>query len=300
MMKTIKKIVCIIIVNILLLGLIELSSYIYVCNKNKDLLVLYNKAFNNKCDNKECYFIGYPPIRNASINEIANKRPVEWGKKKPIVLFGCSFIEGTGLTNDETISHKLAEYSDRTIINRGLSSSGITHMYWQLNQNKIISIFPSDTEYFIYNFIDDHLNRLYSTRSGILDSRLLPKYKIKNGKLVEIKPIVFLHKFFTSYIIEEIVTKIKRKDINGTKKLTTELFNESYKIIKNKFPNAKFVLLVMDNDIDMKFFSDLDKNIIIVRVPVYEDKKYYIEDNIHPSALYWDEVVPYISKELNL
>lgn len=302
-----KKILYIILVNLLLLSLIELFCYFYICNRDKNLIIGHLKLTNRISSSKYnfhdnfIHYIRYPNLQVLSKEEmIYPVREIVERQEKPIVIFGCSMVEGPGLSEKQTVSYKLADYSNHTVVNRGRSATDISYMYWQLNQREVLDNLPLDTQYVLYFFIEDHLRRLYTVRGWLLDGNIYPKFRLTNNELVEIHRFLPVHYFFSSFVVEEFLMKRNRININKTKKLTTKLFNESYKIIKERLPNAKFIIFVMDNDFDLNFFDNLDENIKIYRLPIYEESQYFLEDNVHPSEKYWDKVIPYIAKSLNL
>lgn len=61
-------------------------------------------------------------------------RPIENANspKRPIIIFGCSYAYGYNFDNKETISHIMAQFSTRPIINRACCGWGIQHMVYQL------------------------------------------------------------------------------------------------------------------------------------------------------------------------
>ena len=57
--------------------------------------------------------------------------------KKPIVLFGCSFAAGSGLKDDETLSARISQLTNRSVYNRGDEGLGPQMMLYQLQTKKI-------------------------------------------------------------------------------------------------------------------------------------------------------------------
>lgn len=109
-------------------------------------------------------------------------------KNRPIILFGCSFTYGQNLEQNQTMSYKLSQYTNRAVINRAHSGWGIQHMLWQLKNDKELTKIPNP-EYIIYTFIPDHIGRLYSFCYFNHEWYLSPAYKIlRNNSLKEIIP----------------------------------------------------------------------------------------------------------------
>lgn len=300
------------IVNIfILLFFIEFFAYNLLVNKYKGFIeqnkqfedifspkFRYSKVTINSHDYRQYYF-----------------RPVEYRNKSksPILLFGCSFVEGFGLRDNQIFSYKLADYTDRTVFNFGQCGTGIQFFYSLLSDDSFINFLPKNTEYVIYTFIPDHLPRLYRYRPFVFEPKYINRYLIKNNKLTEDKlHFLFLHSTFTSAVIEEYVSNERFKNKEKTDELFLKLFVESDKIIKRKLPKAKFVILCYSNTSwDFPIKSELEllrKTIPDVTIidlndyfpELYNNSEYCISDGFHPNEKAWDLIVPFISEKLQL
>ena len=314
----------ILLINLLIILIIfitaELSSYIMLFSKYKEDIINFNNIVNSESKIK-IPFLKYskvilPTRENLLCNGGGCFRPVEYKNSdlKPIILFGCSYTEGFGLEDNETFSHKLAQYTNRSVYNRGRSGTGIPFLYYQLNDNEIIKELPKNPEYIIFTLIPDHFPRLFRYRNFVLGGEHTLRYKIQDDKLIEDKiKFPFLHSLFTSIVIEEYLTNKNSSDTKKVTDLTVKLFDESYKKIKENFPNAKFVILYFECPFDekntydelLKDISKISDDITMIHIneklpQLTEHDEYWIEDKSHPSAKAWDLIVPMISKELNL
>lgn len=296
-----KKFIFIFINTFIALILIELLSYQVLCYRYKDDL------------GKQ--FIKYSKINILNDDKLLTGfRPTEYRDKNkpPIFVFGCSYVQGTGLNDNQTVSRKLADYTNRTVYNRGKSGLGIYYFYYLLNNEKIIKDLPKNPQYIIWILIPDHVPRMYRYRSvplGIYNFRS----KIKNGQIVTDNiSCKFLHSFFTSIVLEEFIAKRRYENKSKTDFMFIKLFKESDKLIKKNFPNTKLVVVSFDlyNYIPADYYRRLqllkdeipDIQIIDINkeIPDIADKRYIGDDKVHPNEQAWDKIVPVLAKKLNL
>ena len=292
---------------------IEGLAYFKLYTKYKNDIKNYNEIIGRKA----IIPLGYQKVTLPSENNLlSNFRPVEYRDKKnnPIILFGCSYTEGFGLEENETFSRKLADYTNRTVYNRGKSGTGIPFLYYQLTNDKVIKELPKNPEFVIFTLIPDHFPRLFRYRNFVLTGDHTLRYKIKNDKLVIDKPIFkCLHSLFSVIVLEEYLTE--KRDIESFKdnSLFNKLLDESHKIIKTNYPNSKFVILYYKSPSDIEGYDDIkiynyaekNKDVILIDITkelpnIQNNKEMWLVDNNHPSAKAWDLVVPMITEKLNI
>ncbi len=310
-----KKIIFINLIFILVLfTIIETVSYNILVNRYKDCIEAFNNIEGNPAikigmkyekvtlPNKKDLNSDFRPIENRDTN------------KKPIILFGCSFTEGFGLNEDETFSRKLADYTNRTVINRGKSGTGIPFLYYQLSDKEIVNSLPKNAEYIIFTLIPDHFPRLFRYRNFVLTGDHTLRYKIKDNKLVEDRPIFpAIHSLFTSILIEEYIANKKSENKQEKEKLFYKLFEDSYKIIQKEFPDTKLIILYIKNPQDndtheydeiINSLKNLGNNVDIIYIndfiPDIYEEKYWLEDRDHPSAAAWDKIIPILTNKFNI
>lgn len=314
---------------LLFLILIFLEYYCYsgMYDKNEDLL-LYNHKIKKACSLKEKihFYVQnvFPPHDYSFSNYVQkiyeNLRPVEYRNKSknPVIIFGCSFAFGHNLNQNETFSYKLANYTDRTVYNRAYGGQGIPFFYYQLNDEALMKTFPSNSEYIIYVFIRDHINRNLRLFSWEMYNLKLINYKLKNNKLKLVNNnniFSYLNYFYLVKYIKSIIYGFEIKNRDKKEKLFFKYIEESDKIIKEKFPQAKFVILYMYDPVDTNFDDSFDfnylyevvkninPNIILLNstklCPSLTSVNYWLKDG-HPNAKAWDLLVPEISKKLEM
>ena len=307
----------ILIINLLILfglfTIVECCAFYKLYNKYKNCILSYNKIL----ERKTIIPMSYQKVTVANEKDLlSNLRPVEYRdkNKQPIILFGCSYTDGFGLNEDETFSRKLADYTNRTVFNRGKSGTGIPFFYYQLSNNKVINELPKNPEFIIFTLIPDHFPRLFRYRNFVLTGDHTLRYKIKNDKLVidelKFKP---LHSLFIGIVLEEYIAEKMYQESGNDNILFNKLFDESHKLIKEHFKNSKFVIIYYKSPIDTNSIEDKkvydyikkNKDIILIDIAkeipnIQNNKEMWLTDNIHPSAKAWDLIIPIITKKLNI
>lgn len=322
-----KKFIVNVIVFILCYFIVDF--YIYQLNCNE-----YKKFTNTDIYPIMSYSKFYTKNLNFSLSklkEICNQSDFNFFRKNPansnlntkpaVLLFGCSFTYGTLLEDKQTLHYKLSKLTKRNVYNRSLQSCGIQHMYFFLSdKNFFNTITTTRTQYAIYVYIPSHLQRLTThifPNSLGLNGNILT-YKLKNNDLITNNTPSFLYR---SFIFKELV-KIndKRNNTftleNNYKKfiLANEMFLRSKKILEEKYPDIKFVILKYsfenDNDVNYELpfmwdilekegFIILDTKDLIGRKFVLNSKD-TVKDGYHPSEYAWDLIIPPLIKKLNL
>ncbi len=314
-----KKIFKIILVNfiifIFLLALSEVICYKKLEQRYEEPLKNFNRA---KTGNTA--LIRYQRIEKFSYTDLRQSFRIfkkDNAKKKPIIIFGCSFAHGFGLSDNDVFAKRLSDLSGRTVFDRSSSGTGLQHVYYQLNTKSIQNEIPV-ADYIIYVFIYDHFDRLFKNRACIVSQQLMLRYKINNNKLEEIKPIFLpLNSLYTTIVIQEhILHTIHNKKVDDESRLFTKIIKESQKTAKEKFPEAKFIILVYPEPLASKYEINLDyynkelnklskEGFIVINAErlvghPLNSKEYTGKDGYHPSAKAWQEITPKLVKNLSL
>lgn len=242
-----------------------------------------------------------------------NFRPINYSKnskKKPVIFFGCSYTQGAGLSNEQTLAYKVSKLTNRTTYNRGIGGTGTQFMLYQLKRNDFYKEIPQ-ADAIIYTYISYHLGRLYTYRISPWDDDINLRYEYKNGELKEITPkFVPLYSLFTTRVIQDYIVRNFYIDKNKNFELFFIIMKECLRLARIHYPNVKFVILLyLDpthdqlNATQVKRFEDAGFIVVdaekIVGHELRSDK-YRIEDKDHPSEKAWDEVAPKLTKKLNL
>ena len=234
--------------------------------------------------------------------------------KDSILIFGCSYAYGYVFDNKETISYVLSKYSKRPIINRAYMGWGISHMLYQLRNDAELKNY--NPKYIIYVVMDGsgHFERLcYTNFSDLYAEEYYYTYKLKNGELVENKPLFNL--YYNLSLFRHIHNKFINKNVyNKFEKNDEKLFDlfvkhfktinaEIKKIWKDKDGNSpEFIILTFEGTKSEIWQEELEKEgIKVIDISktigienINELEKGFFEPEIasHPNGKLWKELVP--------
>lgn len=318
----IKQIIKILSINItiILILLISLEFVFFNVEKHKlhKKLRIYKEMTKNDkmvhCNDLR-YSFQVPSFNYKSEKSFMRKPEGLEYKKPPIILFGCSFVFGYGLSNNDTFSHKLSLFSKRPVYNRAMPGWGLQHMLYQLKREDFYNE-VKPPEYVIYTFIPDHINRLYRYQYPPPNNYILLRYKITEKGFEEIQP--FFRPLWSLYTVNYVQSWIEN-DILTAKSNTKNnydffclMMEECKKLIMLHYPKAKIVILMykeypyMENDyaylrekLTQDGFTVINTSELLKNDSLYGDK-YKAPDQCHPSGLAWDLIVPALIKKLNL
>ena len=237
-------------------------------------------------------------------------RPIEKGKKdKTILLFGCCMTHGLHQVHNKVdkiahqgwLSYILNQYTDMTVINRGISGWGLQHMYYQLTHPDFITDIKEKPDYVVYTIIRDHYRRLFSNSSANEPYYLM--YERKGDELVRKKDSI-LNRSLTVYVAKQAYC---REHFDAS--IVNFYLLKSYEKMKEINPNVKFIILDMDGIPELYQSNVLkDNGIKLIDLTKYSDgynihcpemKKYWGDDFAHPSSKYWHFIIPNILNEFN-
>lgn len=228
--------------------------------------------------------------------------PAKNNKDGSIVVFGCSFADGSRLSNKDNITGHLADITGRECINRGLPGQGVQTMYWQLSEGRIKKNFPN-VKYFIYVYIDDHIhNRILKFRCFPFMYSVSMKYRINNNKLEIIKPTLWRKYSFIYRFLEDLESIIV--PLNKKKELFYKIIQDSYSIMKKDYPDSKFIILEypcsFERVLDKKKIENMGISVYsaneLANDDLYLGEYHYSKDDSHPNKKAWDLVVPALVK----
>ena len=327
-----KNIIKIIILNIILLVIIifiaDYSIYLkfkqdYIKNLDSESLKLYPPIsyIDNYKSNYSPQSYIFQKINKNNFNYFRNNIYNKNYNNKSIIFFGCSYTFGAQLSDEETLSNKLAKKLNINVYNFGICASGIQHMLSLLQNNIFYNLIKEEPKYAIYTIIPEHFGRLqkYIFPSPMMANGINLQYELKNSKLK--KRYIPLNLFSKSFLVKSIYYQLdtKRNDFEpSTKKqnniLAYYIFSESFKILKKKYPNIKFIILRYETEEDLaeeyeneKIWENLKKQgIIIINSSDLIGRKYKYtsedtcEDNYHPSEKAWDLLVPKLIEQIEL
>lgn len=315
------------IINICLCALIvigaEIAAYISYNAKYMPLVIQHSKGYDNPKEFIRANKPHHQFPRKFSYKNVKDNYGFsddvflsKNSKKRPIITIGCSYTYGAMLNQEQTFAYKLHELTGRTSYNRGVCSTGTQFVYWQLIDKNFKKEIP-DAEYVIYTFIYDHIRR--NVRDLVMEygPDIELNYEIKNGELVE-KPRPFWFMYW-SFLVKTYL------QYSSNNRFISELSNENPLLLKTVeksveqthklYPDSKFVFLEFPEpgycgnhsySLDANTVKKIkDMGIIYVNAKelVGHDfcaKKYWAQDEYHPSEEAWNEVVPKLAEKLHL
>ncbi len=302
--KKIKKILIILLIIVFAFFLINIVLYICI-TKGNDFNI--KKAIHRKNLNIEEYAKTYRyRLPNGEDDKPYN-----------IVLFGCAFVEGLGLKDNQTFSAKLSEYTNKKVYNRGIGGGGIQHALIQIKSHELDPVIKN-SKYVIYTLssIQD-LDRLYcypglyTDPFFLFDEKIYPRFVLKNDELK-------LYKSKIPYIDGSILYRLANKFIIATKYnfLNTKNVDYSFAMkhfidLKNEIkkinPDAKFIIVLYWDSIER--FKDEDiallnkENIEIIEISKLvnqEDIQKMRNSYNHPTEEAWNQIVPKLVEKIGI
>lgn len=319
--KTIKIILTNIILFVIFLVGLELYSYKSYCDGVKPLLEQHQKINKQKLSIKYTYPIPFD-IKNYKgdknrFRDIKGAKPY----KHPVLLVGTSYTAGYNLKAEERLDSQISKLTGRTVYTRAFNGTGPQAIYYYFKNTDIKNELPN-IEYIIYPFLPSLIYKSYEYTLSYLSTRLNVRYKVKDGKLVEIKPICpILYSLFSVKKIQNYLRDIEVETLIKEGK-QYDLFNavmaNTMQITKKDFPRAKFVILeypdpdfgIPDNQKieripqkEIKYLESLGYIYINAKDLTGKDigaLNYRAKDKDHPNGKAWAEIVPKLTKTLDL
>lgn len=315
----VKKILKLLVLNFLifffLILIFEFGMYVFESNRFSHLPYSVENKFKFlpytlKTESFDSY---YNSLRGEN-DKYGFRKPIGLkNKKRPVVLFGCSYTWGAGLNENQTFGYKLSKLSKRPVYNRAYSAWGVQHMLYQLQRETDLDKIHNP-EFIIYTIFCDQMYRLNTFCFLPKEDLVYLKYKEENGKLVQDRPLLpFLYRFYLTRCIERNLWSLKVNDpkyMNQNFDYLKMVFEQSKQITDKKYPNSKFVILIY-NEMTVNWYmntdrwKELEKEGFIVldsnKITKHDLSlnKYRIMDG-HPNEAAWNLIVPALVKNLNM
>ena len=227
-------------------------------------------------------------------------------KEKSIVFTGCSFAYGQGLKETETLPYLISKMTSHPVYNLGIVSAAINHTISMLKLGIFEEKVKQEPAVVIYIYSDFHIYRLVMPNIIFEPNEYL--YKIKKDELVKKRPPFIVSRFIILSLIREhliyFLSKYNLKYNVYLKKLLKIHILSMNKILLDKYPNTKFIIIVYNNSPNFETIEqELEKQgIIIIRVnqdfgiDTFDNK--YVLDDGHPNAEVWQIIAPKLYKKI--
>lgn len=237
--------------------------------------------------------------------------------RRPIVLLGCSYTFGHGLSKEENFSGVLSKYTHRPVYNYARDGAGpleeYNFLYTDFN-SPIWNKSSDKPEFIIYTYM---FNQVWRLLQGIenINQTDLPHKHIGESQVSYI--------FYKQYLYGKNYVNIDNS-LNFMKIIFTEM-NKHFKKIS---PDSKFILLLYQDKIssgpsslqykiekmtlEKSTWKDLEKEgISVISTEDLVGEKFLSPDymlkydydkicSFHPSAKVWKVLVPKLVKKFNM
>ncbi len=248
------------------------------------------------------------------------------GKKRPIIILGCSYTYGHALHKQDTFPYILAELTQRPVLNfsrcAGQGYNSIDNLYQYIALDTEKKELVASAEYVFYVYMADHINRyFFSNPANEYNLRFLPSK---------------FERFITKlYVVRTIMGKIRYLfytfDYPNTlrsEKLLKKLLVNMNKHVKTFAPNSEFIIVIYDDKFcpeqmrsfdnsAIKYMSEIrnsnvwnefgkEYGVKIVHTKdltgFYFDKEYKLEGDFiiagwHPNTKAWRLLTPLLIEE---
>lgn len=299
-------------------GLFELFCYFYVKHDVQSFMNNYNKEA--KAQNQSLMTVKYGQIKPVRENKFTNFRKTNIGdKNKPSILFfGCSYIYGWFVDENETIPYLVTKYTGRTTVNRGVPGGCIMNMFDDLNSSEFLSQVKTlpKPDYIIYLWINDHINRIsrfYESpciRENEKIYEIYPEWTEKNGKLIKTFPPKWTFPFYSLFSVKAYHLFLSQNFAEKKDEKMLRYFKMAKNQCKKDFPDAKFVI-IQYVDYSRKLMSEELKQGLEnegITVLNAEDlaghelvnDKWRTSDKEHPNGKAFEDITKGLVKELKL
>lgn len=253
-----------------------------------------SKNFSKEKIEKEIFEQNFRPIENKD------------SSNAPIILFGCSFVEGHMLNEKETMSYKLGQQANAPIYNRAKGGWGPQHMLFQLRSPLLYKEIRKPS-FIIYTFIEDHTTRGFISSDSILYGGLPTFTYKKEGNSLKYSEIEnYIFKFPLLCLIKKCIfyTKVSKEQKAEMTKLH---FLEAKKAIEKHWKGVPFIIFLFDSNYAILASIDAlrDSGIHIITYqelmsaaphkPEYTISEY----DVHPNAKAWDIITPKLYYYIN-
>ncbi len=212
----------------------------------------------------------------------------DFNKQIEYIFFGCSFVYGLGLEDNQTLPYFFSLLNDDAgVLNCGVIGSG-TNTILNILQSNVLDKFiekNSAKKYFIYLAIPEHINRNFTNEFLNEPSDI---YVYDNNKFIKNKyPFGFFNNLFVrSYIFRKLFLNLID---NNNKMFYQEYFINSLlkinAIIENQY-RSNFIVVLWNEDESMfnGYIMDALKKTKINYIILPEfDSGYLIENDGHPN-----------------
>lgn len=261
------------------------------------------------------------PFTDESFNEWCGEERRKFGEtftKKPIIVLGCSYAYGHGLTKEESFPNILSLTAQRPVISFANCASNILENIINVNNtmkyDENLSDLIKNSEYIIYLYMHHHIMRYLDISQ--FDFNYFYEDLFTLNKFEKLLSKIFLFRYI---IVKMQINKLIKEfpDGHNSALYVIKTVKTARERMKKYAPDAKFIVIIYDekySQIDgqkehFKYYSEisdspewkeLEKDGISVihtrDLTGFDfDKNYKLKKDIagwHPNARVWKEFTP--------
>ncbi len=222
-----------------------------------------------------------------------------------VMVTGCSFAFGYGLSESETLSHYLDSVTGRRAYNYGVSGHGTQQTLAILQSRELAAEISEQNGVLVHFFIDDHLPRLIGSRRLIkLWASNYPYYYLEDGELKRDGSFWtgrhlqsrFYRAISQSAFVDLFDIDFPLSISNRHLELFGAVLHEAKKEFKKQYPKGQFLVVIGPNSTLAKEVTEVleAQNVKVLDLSALldkEDKQYKIHwTEAHPNNKYYLEV----------
>jgi hypothetical protein len=231
-------------------------------------------------------------------------------RNNSILFFGCSFMYGQGLNNNETFPFYIAEHAASfKAYNYAVIGGGPHYMLAKLLEPNVVSEIQNSRKYvLVYLYIDCHIDRVAgrypfanSAPYFYLDS---DNRLIQNGLF---STTLFWKSYLQKMILKSPLNQYVQNYVNSKSKneedikLISKIIEESRNIFRQKFKSDDFyvVLYPCSNTYIVPYLKKAGIKYLVYNDKIeFSDKQYTIPRDGHPAALANKELAEMVFKDI--
>lgn len=249
-------------------------------------------------------------------------------REKAALFFGCSFMFGLGVEQEETLPACFGRESEEFLpVNFAIGGYGPQHLWLQMEQEDFLDQVPGDSGVVVYGYFNDHIHRLLGKRSVVESwGGWLPWLDYSGEELIHrgsmsdrVFPEPPLMKFLQSFHMGQFV--MNRLGVRKQDPFTPEAGMDELvaflllieKHVADILPGYKFVVLSFPWTYEEKGFAERMKR---SGIPFFDYTKSYPDQDVnqdkyfyrdgarwnwgHPKANVYADVAKWLAEDLKV
>lgn len=241
---------------------------------------------------------------------------------KCVMFFGCSFVFGIGLNDNETLPDLLGVKAQGKykIYNFGFAGYGPHQMLYEVEKGFADNVIKGCNETTaIYTGIDDHILRVAGRKNWEAQD---PEYSQVDNEVVyqgsftdnkkslysKIEPLFKeseIYKYLNNYIDQQ-KSNLSEDEKEKYENLYIAILKKSKNLLRKKYNTKNFIVIFWNDDKNSKVIKKLKNNSFEYYLqsdilPNYNNnwQRYKINGDVHPNKLANEKIANFLAKRLN-